>query len=160
MIDRQKRDRFAEVLRHFASGLLTNEEYEKRVDRIFEGMEPKQPRDLALWAIYDNVWFLYDDLRTHRLTGCNALTREGKTEFARWIMFLYTEQEYQWPITRFLSISSCLLRIVILGLWDLIMGAHQARQLAAMGDWDVWPFLTSQDYEESRRKPHLLRGAV
>lgn len=160
MIDRRRRDQFAEVLRHFAAGLLTNDEYEKQVDKIFEGMGPKIPEDLALWAVYDNVWFLYDDMRTHRLTGGHALKPEGKTEVARWIMFLYTDQEYKWPITRFLSFSSCLLRIITLGLWDLIMGARRARQLATLGDWDVWPFLAAQDCEEARRNPRLLHGAV
>lgn len=160
MIDRRRRDQFAEVLRHFASGLLTNDEYEKRVESIFEGMGPKQHEDLALWAVYDNVWFLYDDMRTHRLIGGHALTPQGRTEVARWIMFLYTDQEYKWPFTRFLSFSSCLFRIATLGLWDLIMGARWARQLATLGDWDVWPFLTSQVYEEARQKPRLLNGAV
>jgi len=42
MVDRRRRDQFAEILRHFAAGLLTNVEYEKRVDDIFEGMSRKQ----------------------------------------------------------------------------------------------------------------------
>lgn len=156
VIDRRRRDRLAEALRHFAAGLLTNDEYEERVDRTFEGMGPSRKEDLALWAVYNRAWFLYDDLRTHRLTGQWALTAEGRSEIARWVMFLYTDQEYKWPITNFINPTGCLLNMVTLGLWGWIMGPRRAQQLEAMGDWNIWPFLSSQSYEASRRNPRLL----
>ena len=160
MVDRRRRDQFAEILRHFAAGLLTNVEYEKRVDDIFEGMSRKQLKDLALSAVWENVWFLYDDMSTHRLRDSHALPPEAKTEIARWIMFLYTDEEYQWPNVSFISLSSCLLSIVTLGLWDLIFRPYRERKFARHGNRDVWPFLTTQEFEESRRKPHLLHRAA
>jgi len=156
MIDRHRRDQLAETLRHFAAGLLTNREYGKRVDPLFEGKGQPWKDDLALRAVYEQAWFLYDDNLRHRLKGRHALGAEGRSEIARWIMFLYSDQEYEWPVTRFISISSCLLRIVTLGLCDLIAGPIYARRLEAMGDWSVWPFLDSRSYQEARQKPRLL----
>lgn len=156
MIDRRRRDKLAETLRHFAAGLLTNREYEKQVDHIFEGMGSAQKADLALWAVYGQAWFLYDDTLTHRLKGHHALGVEGRSEIAQWIMFLYTDQEYEWPISNFIDSLGCLFTIATLGLWRLIMGPRRARQLEAMGDWSVWPFRNAQSYQEARRKPRLL----
>lgn len=156
MIDRRRRDQLAETLRHFAAGLLTNREYEKRVDRIFDGMGPARKADLALWAVYGRAWFLYDNTLTHRLKGHRALGVEGRSEIARWVMFLYSGQEYEWPVSSFIDLSSCLLTIVTLGLWRIITEPKRARQLEAMGDWNIWPFLSAQSYQEARQKPRLL----
>ncbi len=69
IIDRRRRDNLAETLRHFTAGLLTNDEYEEQVERIFEDMGPARKEDLVLSAVYGRAWYFYDDLRTHRLTG-------------------------------------------------------------------------------------------
>lgn len=160
MIDRRRRDQLAEVLRHFVAGRLTNDQYEGRVDRIFEGMGPARNEDQGIWAVYERTWFLYDDIRAHSLTGQWALTPEARGEVARWIVFLYTDREYEWSITEFISLPSCLLNVVTLGLWGWVMGPRRERQLKSMGDWGLWPFMHTQEYEDARRMPRLLCGPV
>ncbi len=65
-------------------------------------------------------------------------------------MFLYADQEYKWPITSFIDLPGCLVNMLTLGLWGLIMRPRRARQMEALGDWDVWPFLSAQSCEEAR----------
>lgn len=156
MIDRHRRDQLAETLRRFAATLLDNDEYEDRVERVFEGMGPARKEDLALWAVYERACYLYDDLSTHKLTGSHALNAARREEIARWIMFLYSDQEYGWPIYSFVHFWGPLLNDMTFGLWDHITGPGRARRLEAMGDWSVWPFLDSRSYQEARQKPRLL----
>ena len=83
MIDRINRDKYAELLRHFASGQLSNKAYEKQAMKILE-----QTNDLALEEVYWQVYNTYDDFMKHRLTKAHALTKDGKKAVARWVLFL------------------------------------------------------------------------
>lgn len=47
MIDRQRRDQFAELLRHFAAGLITNDEYEIRMGVLFRGLSVIEHREVS-----------------------------------------------------------------------------------------------------------------
>jgi hypothetical protein len=152
MIDRRRRDQFAELLRHFAAGRLTNDEFKERLDEILDDPHSvSEWDDRALWAVRERAWFLYDDTHTHRL----MLPREGRREVARWILFLYSDFEYEWLMKSFISLSSCLLNLLTLGWW----GRSQVRHFRAMGDWDVWPFIRRADFEEACRRPHLFGSA-
>ena len=97
MIDRAARDRAALLLRRFAAGRLTNDDF---VDAF-----PSSKTDPALRAVDQRAWALYDDFRTHRLTGRHALAPAGRREVARWVLFLQSDVEYTWP-TRYSSSRS------------------------------------------------------
>lgn len=43
MVDRKARDKFAELLRHFVAGQITND--------VFEYQVPHSPKDLAIFEI-------------------------------------------------------------------------------------------------------------
>ncbi len=90
MIDRETRDKYAELLRHFAAGQLTNDDYDDQTDKVAF-------KDDSVNEIYDQMWFTYCDLRTHKLTGKDKLTAEGRKVVARFIMFLYSDFSYEWP---------------------------------------------------------------
>lgn len=159
MIDRHRRDRLAELLRQFVDGLMTNDDFEDRLDRILDDPRPvRKWEDKALWAIRSRAWFLYDDLRTHRMTGQWALSPEGHREIARWIVFLHSDCEYRWPVTNFISLSGCLFGMLTFGLGPRLYGAIMRRRVGAMGDWDVWPFICREDYERALQQPRLLTG--
>jgi hypothetical protein len=155
MVDRVARNKFAELLRHFVAGNLTNFEYEDTADRILKNAARE---DRSLWAIHSRVWFFYSDVREHRLRDRHALTDEGRSAVARWILFLYSDLEYEWPIRSFISLSGCLLRLCTLGLAALILNPINERRLQRMGSWDLWPFFREADYELELRRPRLLGG--
>ena len=104
-MSRTHRDRYAELLRHFLAGNLTNFEYETGCDAILRDCTSTKERE-AIEGVYWAAWHLYDDINTHRMRGKWALTRESRQMVARWIMFLYGGREYEWPRR---TISNCLL---------------------------------------------------
>ena len=146
MIDRPARKQAAETIRHFVTGQITNQEFIRRY--------PESKGDPAIWALDDTVWCLYDDIRTHKMTGEWALPGEFKTEVARWLMFLYSNQEYQWP-----KIGQPGFRDAPSWFYRLFKFARQRfDRFRAAGDYSVWPFLQRKDFEDARRKPVLLNG--
>jgi hypothetical protein len=99
MVNTLRRKKYAELLRHFFAGQITNHEYEYRADAIIFDLSHQD--DPVLWAIWRNAWATYDGLFTHKMTGRHALTRENEAEVAKWITFLYTDQPYDWPSNTF-----------------------------------------------------------
>lgn len=146
MIDRTARRQAAETIRHFVTSQITNKEFIRRY--------PHSKEDPAIWALDDTVWCLYDDIRTHRLAGDYALTKEFKTEVARWLLFLYSDAEYVWPKIGkpgFRQTPSWFCRI-------LPFAQKRFETFRAAGDYSVWPFLRREDFEAARRKAKLLGG--
>jgi hypothetical protein len=149
MIDRKARDILAENYRHLITGQITNDEFEDRL---------KFTKDIAIDEIYyRGAWPLYDDLHEHKLTGEWAISEEGKPIAARFILFLKTDLEYEWPRkTGGKAFLWALLGVFTLGIITII------RKLVAAtgekGDKDVWPFYRRSDYEAALEAPPYLRG--
>lgn len=90
---REMRRAFAELLRHFFAGRMTNDEYERRCDAIVRRPEaPPETED-----IYGAAWHLYDDVWRHRMTGRRRPTPALRRRIARWIVFLYSDADYVRP---------------------------------------------------------------
>lgn len=89
MIDRQARRRASELLRHLGAGLIANDQFEDRF--------PTASEDVAIDEIRSQAWFLYSDLREYRLAGKHRLAADARREVARWILFLQSDLEYEWP---------------------------------------------------------------
>ena len=153
MIDRERRDKLAQILRWLGSGLISNDEFEDRRDSLFDGVHPWQHGDPAIAAISEQAWFLYHDLDEYKLKGAASLSGQDRREVARWIVFLHSDLEYEWPRESFLD-SSILLNIITLGFNRL----RRLRRLKQLGDWEVWPFIRRADSELARRTPRLLSG--
>jgi hypothetical protein len=83
--DKPKRLEAAALIQEFFEGRLTNFGFADRFPRS---------SDKALLAIHSVLWFVYDELREHRLEGKHKLTEEGRDIFQRCILFLSTELEY------------------------------------------------------------------
>ena len=149
MIDRPARSRLAEAIRHLVSGQVTNDEFEIRAC-ISSG-------DLAIQEIFgQGAWQLYSDTSGYRLVGPNRLPRAARREVARWILFLASEHEYEWPCP---NLPSRL--ILLVGNMVTIGGAGwlYSKSLSRQGDFEVWPFFRRNDYEASLRAPAFRNGA-
>lgn len=150
MIDRLARDKFAELLRHLVTGQISNDEF---ADNL-----PLGSSDRAVSAIFwDGAWMLYDDTREYQLAGKYRLPKESKHEVARWILFLKTDLEYEWPRIQ------CIFRfpwylIIILTLGLIVPIARY--KLRQAGDMSVWPFLRGADLEQAKSNPPYLNAAA
>jgi len=148
MIDRKARDILAEQLRHFVSGLITNDEFNDRL--------PVKTKDAGFWAVEEKAWGLYSDLKEHKLTGSHSVSRSNRRIISCFILFLYSDLEYEWskhPCTGFLRMFAHLIsRGRIPEYYD--------SKWKAQGDYDVYPFFRRSDFEEENRNPKLLSGGV
>jgi hypothetical protein len=150
MVDRDARNRLAEALRHLVTGRMTNYEFDEAIQI--------ETDDAAFYPIRKQAWFLYSDLREHRLVGSDALSKSNKRMVARFILFLHSDLEYEWPRYPFDGVLGAIAR----GLSYLLSFGRIPRQVdknwEAAGDSDVWPFISRKDYEEALTKPRYLRG--
>ena len=139
MIDRQARDSAAEILRQFFSGRFSQFDFEER----FPGST-----DPAIRAVDHTVWCFYDDFREHKMTGEWKLTPEWKRAIARWVMFLHSDFEYEWP------------NVSYPGLRPLKRTFFRKKEKRFMesGDYGVWPFISKASYESAKSNPVLLAG--
>jgi hypothetical protein len=137
VIDRGARTKLAVAIRHLASGRITNDQFDDQLTR-----DVRKSRDLGVQAIRWAAWMLYDDLHEHRLDGDHALGRTGRRHVARWILFLKSNQEYDWPDPptwlRFLVLVPNILTFNL-------VGAAMRRWRDHRGDADVWPFIRRGD---------------
>lgn len=146
MIDRSARNQLAEALRVLAAGLVSNDE--------FEDSRLPHSHDVAIREIFSRgAWMLYSDNREYRLTGKNKLDAATKSEVARWVLFLKTDLQYQWPVySRLHMLGMLLANIMTLGMANRIF----ISRFAAYGDADVWPFIRKADYEAALHSPPYL----
>jgi hypothetical protein len=127
----------AAAIRRLASGRITSAEFE---DQLLA--EVWTSRDAGVQSIRWAAWMLYDDLHEHRLEGPYVLGRLGRRHVARWILFLKTDEEYQWPGLPFWL--RLLLLPVNLATFNLV-GRALRRWRDRRGDADVWPFMKRGD---------------
>ena len=149
MIDRPARSRLAEGIRHLVGGQVTNDDFELRV---------RGPSyDPAVREVFfQGAWMLYSDTSCYQLRGSNRLSRVARREAARWILFLASEHEYEWPRQ---GLAASLALFVSNAVTFGGAGWMYRRSLARQGDLDVWPFYRRNDYEASLRAPAFRRGA-
>ena len=150
MVDRKARDEFAELLRHFVAGRMTNDAFEDQV--------PLPSKDLAIFEIWWlAAWPLYDDFDEHTLTEEYRASDDERREISKCILFLKTDQEYQWP--RHSTLKAFLMDLKFLVSFGRA-GVYSSKELldAAAGDLEVWPFIRLKDLETARRQPPYLTG--
>jgi len=145
MVDRESRTKLAELIRHLAAGQITNDEFENR-------LLPLGSADPAVWEVFSSgAWCLYSDLWEYRLP------KDARREVARWILFLKTDLEYEWPRLGRLRILFLLLgNLVSLGLF----GVAYRKYFRRFGEWHVWPFLRRSDYDLALKQPPYFTGAL
>jgi len=149
MVDRKARDKFAELLRHFIAGRITNEEFDDQV--------PLPSKDLAIkeiWWIATSPFF--SDIE-YTLTEEYRASDDERREIAKCVLFLKTDQEYQWPRHSTLKELMRDLRYLVSfgrARW------YSAKELldTTDGDLEAWPFIGLKDLETARRRPPYLAG--
>ncbi len=136
MIDRDARNRLAELIRGLVSGLITNDQFEEAIPRS---------GDAAIGEVYiKGAWFLFDDFREHKLSGKYSLSKDDKSVTARWVLFLKTDIEYEWPSPSF---KERFLHFVSLGM----LGKSTRKLWTVTGNVAYWPFLNEAQLVEARQ---------
>lgn len=133
---------YAELVRHFFAGRMTNHQYEKRCDDLLDRA------DEAVNQIYCRLWTTYCDFREHRMGRKHGMTRDGRRLLARWIMFLRSGRPYEYPV------HGCLPSMVAM----ITFGLVRMPDPMSFGDADYWPYFRRDDYEYDLARPTYLAG--
>jgi hypothetical protein len=145
MVDRLVRDGYAELLRHFAAGRVLNWRYEDSADAFIKS------EDQAVVKVFWAVWPAYCDIRKHYLTGKDRLDANGRHVVARYLLFLYSNLEYEWPVEKRTRVWA---NFFTLGIWGWLDPLPPCR-----GDDKVWPFFRRSDLDREAARPRLLGNA-
>lgn len=176
MVDRERRKKLALHLRHLSVGLISNDDFEDRImEDVTDGWLPEQYHrakeakvdDPIILPMLELCWCLYSDTKRHKLTGGNSLTDEQLKDIARYILFLHSDMEYEWP---YIDVTNPLIKfsfkdllLAVLTLGQNIRDENKKRkqqieELEGKGDMAVWPFFHRHDYEEQLKKQPFLNG--
>ena len=88
MINLKARKIYAQNLRAYFTGRITNREYEDRI--------PSDVDSAIDYIEHNFVWPEYDDLKTH-YRNLKDLTPAGKETLKRILLFLYSDLPFEWP---------------------------------------------------------------
>jgi hypothetical protein len=136
MIDRNARNKLSELIRSLAVGNITNDEFEDAL--------PNSTDD-AVWEVFHHgAWCLYSDMKEYKLRGKDALSPEDKSMVARWVLFLKSDYEYQWPSASFREVF---LKSISLGFF----GQSTLEKWKEHGDVSYWPFVSSIQFNEAKQ---------
>lgn len=175
MIDLERRKKLALHLRQLSTGQISNDDFEERVmDDVTYGWLPEQyyrskeskSDDKIIRPILEFSWCLYNDTYNHKLKGKHELTEGQVKDIARFILFLHSDQEYDWkyvdmtnPIIRF-SFNDLLKSIITFGQHYRNMKMSREQEFELMkkeGDFEYWPFKTKVDFEKQlKNQPFLV----
>jgi hypothetical protein len=164
MIDRPARKELARWIRRLACGACSIDEFERSTEGLLTAPETFNPdTDRGLNAVWCEIILLCDDTRSGHFRGAHRLPRETRRGLARCVLFLHSDQEYEWPEPA--AVLPLLLHLVamfdaVATLVTMIIGAMRRRDDELEGDEGAWPFLTFRDLENAAARPRLLAGAA
>ena len=139
------RRNYAELVRHFLAGRMTNFEYELACDKLTRKM------DEASDKVYRELYNCYCDVREHRMGRARGMTRDGRRMAACWIMFLKSNRPYEY---RHMIFPNGLIALLTLGLFRKYEYPENTN-----GDMEHWPYYRNTDFEHDLKHPILLAGA-
>lgn len=166
MVDKERRKKLAFHLRHLAVGLISNDEFENYItDEVTFGWLPEQYYRAKEAEIDDPIirpmlelsWTLYSDLKNYKLKKKDKLSDQQLKDIARFILFLHTELEYEWPyldatnpLIHF-SFKDVLLSVLTLGQHyrNKLKQQHQEfEKFTETDNYIYWPFISETQYQD------------
>jgi hypothetical protein len=149
MVDRRSRDELARAIRRLIAGIVTNDEFDHSLSAAL-----LRSRDLGVQSVRLAAWTLYSDMHEYRLEGPRALNRTARRGIARWIVFLRSDVEYQWPnLTGWRWLVLAFPNMLTFGAIGWLVRRWHDRH----GEADAWPFVRLRDLVESAEK-RCVRG--
>ena len=156
VVDRVARDKAALLLRRFAAGQITNDE--------FEDGRPISS-DPAIWAMWDTACAYYSDTHEHKLVNQKRLHPDARRAWIRWLIFLDTDLSYRWPEIpqpgndpRTLVDSSRVSRLKeLFGMRTIKL--NDVETFEQTGHYRAWPFVSQRQYRQALKTPRRLAAA-
>ena len=132
MVNRDKRSAAADLIQRLLDGKLPGDTF---LDEF-----PRDRNDRALPAVYERLWFYFDDRRTQLLSRDDPGYDRPRELLERCRDFLRTDLEYDWPSTFRAPLSLILLRLFGTRAAAKNLERREAEKLTQFGDLEEWPF--------------------
>lgn len=136
MVNRNKRNAAAAAIQEVLEGGLPG-------DRFLDEF-PRDRSDPALGAIYERLWFFFDDLKTRSLSRDREDYDQVRRLLERCREFLRTDLEYDWPSKFTAPISLLLLRLIGARGAAKKVQARESEVMGLCGSFEEWPFHPGQ----------------
>ena len=150
-MNRNHRNILAENLRHYLSGTITNFEFMDRIEPIY------RTDDKGVRVVESEFWFCYDDLRKHKNIGKHKLTVEAENHIKRFILFLKSDNEYEWKDPKISNPIKWILNLITIKRYPKKLEKNELKNEEA-GDDQVWPFFRQTEFEKEINEPKYLNG--
>lgn len=175
MVDIERRKKLAYHLRHLSIGLISNDEFENYIlDDVSFGWLPEQYYRAKEAKIDDEIirpmlelsWCLYSDLKEHKLIGKYKLEEKQIKDISRFILFLHSENEYEWkyldptnPFIRF-SFKEIILSVLTFGKYYKDKKTEREKEIIETQnteDYQYWPFINKEQFKNQLKKQPFLK---
>lgn len=134
MVSRKDRDVLIDLLVKFISGDITNYQFEEGIP---------DSKDSAIWPIISTVWCFYDDSMEQKIEDRSTLSEDNKEMFSRSVLFLKTDNQYEWP-----PISYPGIRPIEHGFFSKLLGKKlKEEKFISSGEYEFWPFYNKESYD-------------
>jgi hypothetical protein len=155
MIDVPRRTMLADATHEYLAGMLTNYEYEKRKSEAAAGLNAFDPLLDPMLNHLFYFCFAHGDMDEYRLTHEYKLPIARRREVLRWILFLRSDRNYEWPPFQWISgplvdLRDSLMSLLTWGYWrkrQRRIADEEFQRFKLAGDYDIWPFIRRSDYE-------------
>ena len=150
-MNKNHRTILAQNLRHYLSGTLTNFEFMYRIQPIYK------TDDKGVRAIENAFWYCYNDLKEHKNTGKNKLCEESENQIKRSIVFLKSNNEYEWRNSKFSLQINWIVNLITFGFYPQNTEKKETEtENNEIGDDQVWPFFRQVELENEINEPKYL----
>ena len=146
---RKDRNLLAENLRYYIMGTITNFEFINRMKPIY------RTKDKGVRIIESEFWFCYDDLKEHRNIGKYKLSEETEKHIKRSILFLKSNNEYEWKDPKFPNPINWILNLISLRVYPKNSKEKEVENIE-LGDESVWPFFRKTEFDYEINNPIFL----
>ena len=136
MVNRSKRDAVVDAIENVLEGRLSG-------DRFLDEF-PRDKIDPALGAIYERLWFCFDDGKPGPLSKARADYDQVRRLLERCREFLRTDLEYDWPSKFRAPFSLLLLRLIGARGAARRVEERESEAMAPSGRFEDWPFHPGQ----------------
>ncbi len=111
--------------------------------------------DKGVIAIENTFWFCYNDLREHKNVGKHKLTAASENQIKRFILFLKSDNKYEWKDPKFSNPINWILNLMTFGLYPKNSEKKEIEN-DEIGDDRVWPFFRQTELENEINEPKYL----
>jgi len=138
MVEQESRKRARALLKKLALGKATNYECENEFMDLLS-----YSKDPVIFAFFRTIRELSGDAE-ERLSNMFSRGGQMRKRLCRWILFLETDLEYEWPKQR---LAPGLRDFYRPNWFDEFLGieAHTNAAFCGLGEYDVWPFFREAD---------------